>query len=199
MRTGSHLAMVAAVRRKSGPLHPLLRESCMSNAARNIVLATALVAATGVSFAARQGSDAPLTNPLAVSMLADSSPRPGLHGHGAIQDHQQQQRDRQGAVLAAAGREPREPSCSRSSATASRSTTSARWSSAPAPTEADLVTFQPYETKVVSVDLAKSYDLRPDRRLHRHLRFLPRRRAHRRRPQARPVPTAAWPACSRRR
>src|SRR5688572_13123094 len=45
----------------------------MSNAARNIVLATALVAATGLSFAARQGNNAPLTNPLAVSVLADAA------------------------------------------------------------------------------------------------------------------------------
>src|SRR4249919_2548920 len=43
----------------------------MSNAARNIVLATALVAATGLSFAARQ-TNSPLTNPLAISLLADA-------------------------------------------------------------------------------------------------------------------------------
>jgi peptidyl-Lys metalloendopeptidase len=79
----------------------------MSNAVRNTVLATALVAATGLSFAARQGSNAPLTNPLAVERARRRRAHPGLHGHGAGEGHQQQQRDRQGPYWQLPGATPR--------------------------------------------------------------------------------------------
>ena len=130
----------------------------MSNATRNIVLATALVAATGLSFAARQTHESALTNPLAISMLADSSRAQAFMGTvefkvtnnsneivkvpywqlpGASQEGKLFQVLRAGKPVDYLG-----PMIKRA-----------------APTEAELVTFQPRETKVISVDLSKSYDL----------------------------------------
>jgi len=130
----------------------------MSNAARNIVLATALVAATGLSFAARQGSNAPLTNPLAVSVLADAARTQAFMGTvqmkitnnsneivkvpywqlpGASSESKLFQVLRNGAPVDFLGKMVKRG----------------------APTEAELVTFQPRETKVVNVNLADNYDL----------------------------------------
>jgi peptidyl-Lys metalloendopeptidase len=130
----------------------------MSNAVRNIVLATALVAATGLSFAARQGSNAPLTNPLAVSALADAARTQAFMGTvqlkvtnnsneivrvpywqlpGASTEGKLFQVLRDGKPVDYLGKMIKRA----------------------APTEAELVTFQPYESKVVSVNLAESYDL----------------------------------------
>ncbi len=130
----------------------------MSNATRNIVLAAALVAATGLSFAARQGSEAALKNPLLVSMLADASHSQAFMGTVEFKitnnsaevvkvpywqlpstnsESKLFQVFQGGKEVAYLG-----PMIKRA-----------------APTEAELVTFQPFETKVVSVDLSKSYDL----------------------------------------
>jgi peptidyl-Lys metalloendopeptidase len=130
----------------------------MSNAVRNIVLATALVAATGLSFAARQ-THSPLTNPLAVSALADADRTQAFMGTvrfkitnnsneivkvpywqlpGAHDESKLFQISRDGKPVDYIGKLVKRP----------------------APTEAELVTFQPHETKVVSVDLSKSYDFR---------------------------------------
>ena len=130
----------------------------MSNATRNIVLATALVAATGLSFAARQTHSNALKNPLAVSMLADSSRAQAFMGTvefkvtnnsneivkvpywqlpGASQEGKLFQVIHDGKQVEYLG-----PMIKRA-----------------APTEAELITFQPRETKVISVDLSKSYDL----------------------------------------
>ncbi|MEO8161184.1 MAG: M35 family metallo-endopeptidase, partial [Arenimonas sp.] len=130
----------------------------MSNAVRNIVLATALVAATGLSFAARQGSNSPLANPLAISAIADSGRTQAFMGTvqfkvtnnsneivkvpywqlpGASQEGKMFQVLRDGKPVDYLG-----PMIKR----------------AP-PTEAELVSFQPHETKVMRVDLSQSYDL----------------------------------------
>ena len=129
----------------------------MSNVARNTVLATALVAATGLSFAARQGNEAPLRNPLAVGMYADAArtgafmgtvqfkvtnnsneivrvPYWQLPGSG---ESRQFQVTRGGEAVAYEGKIVKRG----------------------APTDADMVSFQPHETKVINVNLADTYDL----------------------------------------
>ncbi|MCX7041945.1 MAG: M35 family metallo-endopeptidase [Gammaproteobacteria bacterium] len=130
----------------------------MTRTVRNIVLATALVAATGTAFAARQGAEPVVRNPLAISMLADSSSAQAFMGQvdfkitnnsrdvlkvpywqlpGASEESKLFQVYRDGKVATYLG-----PMIKRL-----------------APTESDYVVFQPYETKVFSVDLSKSYDM----------------------------------------
>lgn len=130
----------------------------MTRTVRNIVLATALVAATGTAFAARQGAEPVVRNPLAISMLADSSSAQAFMGQvefkitnnsrdvlkvpywqlpGASEENKLFQVYRNGKVATYLG-----PMIKR-----------------PAPTESDFVVFQPYETKVFLVDLGKSYDM----------------------------------------
>jgi peptidyl-Lys metalloendopeptidase len=130
----------------------------MSNASRNIVLATALVAGTGLSFAARQGSTAPLNNPLSVGVFADAARTQAFMGTvqvkvsnnsteivkvpywqlpNAAGESKLFQVTRDGKAVDYLGKLVKRG----------------------APTEADLVTFQPGETKMFNVDLAQSYDL----------------------------------------
>ena len=130
----------------------------MTRIVRNIVLATALVAATGTTFAARQGLEPVVRNPLAISMLADSSSAQSFMGQvdfritnksaetlkvpywqlpGGSEESKLFQVYRNGQAAAYLG-----PMIKR-----------------PAPAESDYVVFQPYETKVFSVNLARSYDL----------------------------------------
>jgi len=130
----------------------------MTRIVRNIVLATALVAATGTAFAARQGAEPVVRNPLAISMLADSSSAQAFMGQvdfkitnnsrdvlkvpywqlpGASEESKLFQVYHNGKAATYLG-----PMIKRL-----------------APTESDYVVFQPYETKVFSVDLSKSYDM----------------------------------------
>ena len=129
----------------------------MSNVARNTVLATALVAATGLTFAARQTNVAPLKNPLAVGMFADAGrsesfmgtvqfkvtnnsndivrvPYWQLPGSGESRQFQVTQG---GKAVEYTGKIVKRG----------------------APTDADLVSFQPHETKVYNVNLADTYNL----------------------------------------
>jgi peptidyl-Lys metalloendopeptidase len=130
----------------------------MSNAVRNIVLATALVAATGLAFAARQGSNAPLTNPLAVSVLADAA-RTGSF-MGTVQFKVTNNSNEIVKVpywqLPSASAENRMFRVLRDGKPVEYTGMIVKRG---APTEADLVSFQPHETKVVNVNLANSYDL----------------------------------------
>jgi peptidyl-Lys metalloendopeptidase len=131
----------------------------MSSTIRNITLATALAAAAGASVAARQaGPETILRNPLSVSMLADAASSKAFMGTVDFRIS-----NNSAAVLkvpywqlpggSAEGRlfevfhagkrvEYLGPMIKRA-----------------APTEADMVVFQPYETKVFTVDLSESYDL----------------------------------------
>jgi len=129
----------------------------MSKLARNTVLATALVAATGLSFAARQGNDAPLKNPLSVGMYADAARTGSFMGTVQFKvtnnsnevvrvpywqlpgssEGKQFQVSRGGVAVDYLGKIVKRG----------------------APTDADLVTFQPHETKVIGVNLADMYDL----------------------------------------
>jgi peptidyl-Lys metalloendopeptidase len=131
----------------------------MSSSVRNILLATALVSATGVSFAARQAdASTALQNPLRISMLADSSSAQAFMGSvqfkisnnsaevlqvpywelpGASQENKLFQVLHAGKPVDYLGALVKRP----------------------APTEADMVVFQPYETKLITVDLSQAYDL----------------------------------------
>ena len=130
----------------------------MSSTVRNLVLATAMVAVTGATFAARQGLDHEVGNPLSIRMLADSSGSNAFMGTvefrvsnnsnevlkvpywqlpGASNEGKLFQVFREGKAAQYLG-----PMIKRA-----------------APTEADMVTFQPYETKLFSIDLSKTYDL----------------------------------------
>lgn len=130
----------------------------MTRIVRNIVLATALVAATGTAFAARTGAQPTVRNPLAIGMIADSSSAQAFMGQvdfkitnnssnvlkvpywqlpGANQESKLFQVYHNGRVATYLG-----PMIKRL-----------------APTESDYVVFQPFETKVFSVDLSKSYDM----------------------------------------
>jgi peptidyl-Lys metalloendopeptidase len=126
----------------------------MSNTVRTIAFATAFVAAAGASFAARQSVEAPVRNPLALAMYADTSGAGALEfritnnsaqalkvpywelpvgsGEGRMFDVFQngKRADYLGALV------KRTPAG-----------------------DADMVEFAAYETKVFKVDLAKDYDL----------------------------------------
>jgi len=130
----------------------------MSNIVRNIVLATALVSATGVSFAARQGNESVMRNPLSISMLADSSSAQAFMGTVEFKVT-----NNSNAVLKVPHWQL--PSASEDGKlfqvfhNGKAVTYLGRMIKRPAPTDADMVIFQPYETKLISVDLSKSYDL----------------------------------------
>jgi peptidyl-Lys metalloendopeptidase len=129
----------------------------MSNVARNTVLATALVAATGLSFAARQNADAPLKNPLAVGLFADASRLDAFMGTVQFK------------VTNNSNEVVRVPYWQLPGSDESKLFKVTRGGEAVdytgkivkrgAPTDADLVSFQPHETKVYNVNLADSYNL----------------------------------------
>ncbi len=130
----------------------------MSNIVRNIVLATALVSATGVSFAARQGNESVMRNPLSISMLADSSSAQAFMGtvEFKITNNSSSVLKVPYWQLPSASEEGKLFQVFHNGKAA---TYLGPMIKRPAPTEADMVTFQPYETKLISVDLSKSYDL----------------------------------------
>jgi peptidyl-Lys metalloendopeptidase len=130
----------------------------MSSLARNVLLTSALVAATGAAFAARQSAPVFAANPLRISMLADASSNQAFMGtvQFKITNHS-------GDVV-------KVPSWQLPSAEATGKLFDVTRGGKPveylgpmikrpAPNEADMVVFQPYETKLVTVDLSKAYDL----------------------------------------
>jgi peptidyl-Lys metalloendopeptidase len=131
----------------------------MSLAVRNLVLATALVAATGTAFAARQGREAPtLRNPLAISMVADASHAQAFMGvvEFKITNNSAEVLRVPYWQLPSAAGESNLFKVFRNGEKAEYLGAQVKRS---APTEADLVTFQPYETKIFNVDLGAAYDL----------------------------------------
>ena len=130
----------------------------MTRTVRNLVLAAALVSATGTAFAARQGVEPTLRNPLAVRMVADSSSRQPFMGVVEFK------------ITNNSAESLRVPYWQLPSATGEsnlfkvyRDGARVEYSGAlvkrPAPTEADFVSFRPYETKLFTVDLSSAYDL----------------------------------------
>ena len=131
----------------------------MSNAARNIALATALVAATGLSFAARQGGNAPLANPLSVGMFADASSSQAFMGTVQVKVTNNSNEIVKVPYWQLPGAHG-ESKLFQVSVGGQQAEFLGKMVKRGAPTEAELVTFQPGETKVYSVNLAESYDLR---------------------------------------
>ena len=131
----------------------------MSNVARNIVLATALVAATGLSFAARQGSNAPLQNPLSVGVFADAARSQDFLGTVQVKVSNNSNDIVKVAYwqLPGASAESKLFQVSRNGKPVEYQGMLVKRG---APTESELVTFQPHETKVYSVNLGQLYDLR---------------------------------------
>jgi len=129
----------------------------MSNVARNIVLATALVAATGLSFAARQGHDAPLKNPLAVGMFADAGRAGSFMGTVQVKvTNNSNEIVRVPYWQLPGSDESRQFNITRGGQPVEYTGKIVKRG---APTDADLVSFQPHETKVYNVNLANLYDL----------------------------------------
>jgi peptidyl-Lys metalloendopeptidase len=131
----------------------------MSKAARNTLLATALVAATGLSFAARQGVNSPLSNPLSIGLFADGAGSQAFMGTVQVK------------VTNNSNEIVKVPYWQLPGASTENKLFQVSLGGKPvdylgklvkrgAPTEAELVSFQPYETKVYNVNLAEAYDLR---------------------------------------
>ena len=126
----------------------------MSSPIRTIAFATAFVAAAGASFAARQAGDQTQRNPLSIGMQADAS------GSGAVDFRitnnsarvlkvpywQLPSGSSEGKLFQVIGN-------------GKAATYLGPQVKRPAPTDADMISFQPYETKVFKVNLAESYDL----------------------------------------
>lgn len=130
----------------------------MTRTVRNLVLATALVSAAGTSFAARQGKEPMLRNPLAISMVADSSsnqPFMGVVEFKITNNSAESLRVPYWQLPSAAG----ESNLFKVYRNGTRADYIGAMVKRPAPTEADLVSFAPFETKVFTVDLSASYDL----------------------------------------
>ena len=130
----------------------------MSKTVRNIVLATALVAATGVTFAARQANESALRNPLSVSMLADSSSAQAFMGTVQFRVTNNSSEKLMVPYYNLPG-DSTENKLFQVHLDGKPATYTGKLVKRGAPTDADMVTFQAYETKVFSVDLSKSYDL----------------------------------------
>lgn len=130
----------------------------MTRSVRNLVLATALVAATGTAFAARQGHAPTLRNPLAISMVADASRAQAFMGvvEFKITNNSAEVLSVPYWQLPSATGESNLFKVFRNGEKAEYVGAMVKRS---APTEADMVSFQPYETKRFSVDLGSAYDL----------------------------------------
>jgi peptidyl-Lys metalloendopeptidase len=127
-------------------------------AVRNLVLATALVAATGTAFAARQDREPTLRNPLAISMVADASsnqPFMGVVEFKITNNSAESLRVPYWQLPSAAG----QGDLFKVYRNGAKAGYLGALVKRPAPTDADYVTFQPYETRTFSVDLSASYDL----------------------------------------
>jgi peptidyl-Lys metalloendopeptidase len=129
----------------------------MSNVARNTVLATALVAATGLAFAARQGHDAPLKNPLSVGMFADAARAGSFMGTVQVKVTNNSNEIVRVPYFMLPGSD--EESVFHVTRGGERVAYTGKIVKRGAPTDAELVTFQPRETKVFNVNLANNYDL----------------------------------------
>jgi peptidyl-Lys metalloendopeptidase len=129
----------------------------MSQNHRSLLLAAAFVAATGAAFAGRQSAPVQVANPLRVSLFANAS----THGFDGVVQLKLTNNSSQ-VVKVPYWQLPSdhlESSLFQVTAAGRVATYTGPLVKRGAPTEADMVVFQPYETKVVSVDLAKFYDL----------------------------------------
>jgi peptidyl-Lys metalloendopeptidase len=127
----------------------------MSNVVRNTVLVTALVAATGLAFAARQGTSAPLKNPLSVGMFADASRSQAFMGtvEFRVTNHSSEIVQVPYYQLPGASAESKLFQVLRDGQPVEYT---GKMIKRGAPSASELVTFQPGETKVFNVNLAES-------------------------------------------
>ncbi len=130
----------------------------MTRTVRNIVLATALVAATGSAFAARQGHEPALRNPLAISMVADAASSGNFMGVVEFKISNRSAQELKVPYWQLPGAS-RESNLFQVNLNGKPATYLGALVKRAAPTEADMVTFKAYETKTFSVDLSASYDL----------------------------------------
>ncbi len=130
----------------------------MSQNHRNLLLATAFVAATGAAFAGRQSAPVQIANPLRVSLFANGS----THGFDGVVQLKLTNNSNQ-IVKVPYWQLPSshlESSLFQVISAGRAAAYTGPMVKRGAPTNADMVVFQPYETKVVSVNLSKFYDLR---------------------------------------
>ena len=130
----------------------------MTRTVRNLVLATALVTASGATFAARQGVEPTLRNPLAIRMVADANsnqPFLGVVEFKITNDSNEILRVPYWQLPSAAT----QGNLFKVYRNGEKATYLGALVKRPAPTAADYVTFQPGETKVFNVDLSSAYDL----------------------------------------
>ena len=130
----------------------------MSQNFRNIALAAAMVAATGMAFGARQPTQTQYASPLGASLFANA----GLHGFDGVV--QLKLTNNSGQVLKVPywqlPSDRMEGNLFQVTSNGRVATYTGPLVKRGAPTEADMVVFQPHETKLVSVNLAKFYDLK---------------------------------------
>jgi peptidyl-Lys metalloendopeptidase len=129
----------------------------MSNVARNTVLATALVAATGLSLAARQGNDAPIRNPLSVGLVTDAAGARSFMGTMQIKITNNSNQVVKVPYWQLPGSD--EAKSFQVLHDGKPVDYLGKIVKRGAPTEADLVSFQPHETKVMKINIADTYDL----------------------------------------
>jgi len=130
----------------------------MSQKHRNLLLATAFVAATGAAVAGRQSAPVQIANPLRVSLFANGS----THGFDGVVQLKLTNNSNQ-IVKVPYWQLPSdhmESSLFQVTSAGRAAAYTGPMVKRGAPTDADMVVFQPYETKVVSVNLSKFYDLR---------------------------------------
>jgi len=130
----------------------------MSNTARTVWLAAGLVAATGVAFAARPAAPGTMPNPLRIGMVADSIGSRAFMGTVEFK------------VTNTSNQVMQFPSWTLPADTLEANLFKVTHNGKPvaytgpqikraAPTEADYIVMQPGESRLVRVDLARSYDL----------------------------------------
>jgi peptidyl-Lys metalloendopeptidase len=130
----------------------------MSQNHRSLLLAAALVTATGVAFAGHQSAPVQVANPLRVSLFANGA----AHGFDGVVQLKLTNNSSQ-VVKVPYWQLPSshlESSLFQVTNGGKTAVYTGPLVKRGAPTEADMVVFQPYETKVVNVNLAKFYDLR---------------------------------------
>ena len=130
----------------------------MTRTVRNIVLATALVAATGSAFAARQGKEPVLRNPLAISMVADAASSQSFMGTVEFKITNRSSEELKVPYWQLPGAS-RESNLFQVNLNGKPTQYLGALVKRGAPTEADMVSFRAYETKTFTVDLGSAYDL----------------------------------------
>jgi peptidyl-Lys metalloendopeptidase len=130
----------------------------MSHTVRTVCLVTGLVALSGVAFAARPGTATTMANPLRVGMVADSIGNRAFMGTVEFKVTNTSQQ----AMKFASWTLPSgvlEQNLFTVTHKGQRVPYTGPMIKRAAPTEADMITLRPGESRLVTVDLSKSYDL----------------------------------------